>query len=147
MELKEKKREAESGQKASRAESVKSRLMRADQTIRRRCLLSGLLPNSSQEFAAPRRRRFRLLSTTWASVLRASTFANPFHLFSTKNMAPTRGHTQNAEASSSKPKAKRNHQRNAPEPEASGAPGVQKIKAALRQTRRLLAKVDYFAAC
>lgn len=65
-------------------------------------------------------------------------------------MAPTRGHThtQNAEASTStKPKSKRNYQRNAPEPEASGAPGVQKIKAALRQTRRLLAKVDSFAAC
>lgn len=60
-------------------------------------------------------------------------------------MAPTRtkDSNQNAEASSSKArsKAKRQYQRNAHEQESNSAPGVQKIKAALRQTRRLLAKV------
>ncbi|KAF8963617.1 hypothetical protein BDZ97DRAFT_1819568 [Flammula alnicola] len=57
----------------------------------------------------------------------------------------TRDNTRNAEASSSKPKSKRQHQRNVQEHEPSAAPGVQKIKAALRQTRRLLAK-DTLAA-
>ncbi|KAF9478109.1 hypothetical protein BDN70DRAFT_880368 [Pholiota conissans] len=60
-------------------------------------------------------------------------------------MAPlrTRDSSRNAEASSSsstKSKSKRNYQRKTQEVEPSGVPGVQKIKAALRQTRRLLAK-------
>ncbi|KAF9047492.1 hypothetical protein BJ165DRAFT_1466536 [Panaeolus papilionaceus] len=52
-------------------------------------------------------------------------------------------HSQNAEASSSKPRNKHNHHKKSRthvEHEPAGVPGVQKIKAALRQTRRLLAK-------
>ncbi|KDR75590.1 hypothetical protein GALMADRAFT_248079 [Galerina marginata CBS 339.88] len=59
----------------------------------------------------------------------------------------TRDDQRNAEASSSKVKSnpKRHHHRNHHEQESSTAPGVQKVKAALRQTRRLLAK-DNLAA-
>ncbi|PPQ64544.1 hypothetical protein CVT24_008446 [Panaeolus cyanescens] len=52
-------------------------------------------------------------------------------------------HSQNAEASSSKPRNKFTHHkksRSRDDHEPTAAPGVQKIKAALRQTRRLLAK-------
>ena len=53
----------------------------------------------------------------------------------------------NAEASTSastiksKPKRKHHKQRTFEEKESNAAPGMQKVKAALRQTRRLLAKV------
>ncbi|KAH9485614.1 rRNA-processing protein EFG1 [Psilocybe cubensis] len=64
-------------------------------------------------------------------------------------MPPTRTSNKNAEASSSssKPdaKSKRQYQRRTQEHDSNAVPGVQKVKAALRQARRLLAK-DKLAA-
>ncbi|PPQ93819.1 hypothetical protein CVT25_013528 [Psilocybe cyanescens] len=63
-------------------------------------------------------------------------------------MPPTRTSNQNAEASSSSKatsRPKRQYQRKTQEQDSNGVPGVQKVKAALRQARRLLAK-DKLAA-
>jgi len=66
----------------------------------------------------------------------------------------THSASYNAKASTSastiksKPKRKHHKQRAFEEKESNAAPGMQKVKAALRQTRRLLAKVRlYFFCC
>ncbi|KIM40370.1 hypothetical protein M413DRAFT_446558 [Hebeloma cylindrosporum] len=61
-------------------------------------------------------------------------------------MPPSRTQDKHSNAESSSSKQKRHYQRkNQQEEESSTTPGVQKVKAALRQTRRLLAK-DTLAA-
>jgi hypothetical protein len=67
-----------------------------------------------------------------------------YHVFKTHSMRAKPSDAANGEASTSSSvplKSKRNKSRKKPPTPPSNIPGVQKLKASLRQTRRLLAKV------